>query len=120
MYITITPQKLGNAFSQSAGDFVNYLEKENQGKSLLEKEYFFNQYEDKIRPYDVIKEIDGNTLKLKLKEPKYYSITIRPSQYELKHIHDNSEKLRAFIREAMKEYAGSINREINGRPCRCR
>tara|TARA_R110002012_G_scaffold169187_2_gene333062 strand:- start:288 stop:1313 length:1026 start_codon:yes stop_codon:yes gene_type:complete len=116
MYITISPQKLGGAFSQSAGDFVSYLEKENQGKSLLEKEYFFNQDEDKIRPYEVIKEIDGNTAKLKQKEPKYYSITISPSQYELKHIHNNSEKLRAFVRETMKEYAGSFNREINGRP----
>ncbi|APU67294.1 MobB family relaxase [Christiangramia flava] len=116
MYITITPQKLGGAFSQSAGDFVNYLEKENQGKDPLDKEYFFNQYEDKIKPYQVIKEIDGNTAKLKLKEPKYYSITINPSQYELKHIHNNPEKLRAFVREAMKEYASSFHREINGKP----
>ncbi|SFN53842.1 MobB family relaxase [Salegentibacter flavus] len=116
MYITISPQKLGGAFSQSAGDFVTYLEKENQGKSPSEKEYFFNQYEDKIRPYEVIKEIDGNTAKLKLKEPKYYSITINPSQYELKHIHNNPEKLRAFVRNAMKEYANSFNREIQGRP----
>ena len=116
MYITITPQKLGGAFSQSAGDFVNYLEKENQGKDPLDKEYFFNQYEDKIKPYQVIKEINGNTAKLKLKEPKYYSITINPSQYELKHIHNNPEKLRAFVREAMKEYANSFHREINGKP----
>ena len=116
MYITISPQKLGGSYSQSAGDFVTYLEKENQGKSLLEKEYFFNQYENEIRPYEVIKEIDGNTAKLKLKEPKYYSITINPSQYELKHIHNNPEKLRAFVREAMKDYASSFNREINGRP----
>ena len=114
--MTISPQKLGGSFSQSAGDFVSYLEKENQGKSLLDKEYFFNQYDDEIRPYEVIKEIDGNTSKLKLKEPKYYSITINPSQYELKHIHNNPEKLRAFVRETMKEYAGSFNREINGRP----
>ena len=116
MYISISPQKLGGSFSQSAGDFVTYLEKENQGKSLLEKEYFFNQYDDNIHPYEVINEIDGNTAKLKLKEPKYYSITINPSQYELKHIHNNPEKLRDFVREAMKEYAGSFHREINGRP----
>lgn len=116
MYITISAQKLGGSYSQSAGDFVTYLEKENQGKSLLEKEYFFNQYENEIRPYEVIKEIDTNTDRLKLKEPKYYSITINPSQYELKHIHNNPEKLRAFVREAMKNYASSFNREINGRP----
>ncbi|MGB8704036.1 MAG: MobB family relaxase, partial [Gillisia sp.] len=85
-------------------------------KSPMDKEYFFNQYDENIRPYEVIKEIDGNTAKLKLKEPKYYSITISPSQYELKHIHNNPEKLRAFVREAMKEYASSFNREIGGRP----
>ena len=116
MYITISPQKLGGAFSQSAGDFVNYLEKENQGKGPLDKEYFFNQHKDSIQPYEVIKEIDGNTAKLKLKEPKYYSITISPSQYELKHIQNNPEKLRAFVRETMKEYASSFNREIHGKP----
>ena len=116
MYISISPQKTGGAFSKSAGDFVSYLEKENHGKSLLEKEYFFNQYDDKIQPYEVIKGIDGNTSKLKHKEPKYYSITISPSQYELKHIHNNPEKLKAFVRDAMKEYAGSFNREISGRP----
>lgn len=116
MYISISPQKTGAAFSKSAGDFVSYLEKENEGKSPLEKEYFFNQYDDKIQTYEVIKEIDGNTAKLKTKEPKYYSITMSPSQYELKHIRNNPEKLKAFVREAMKEYAGSFNREINGRP----
>jgi hypothetical protein len=116
MYISISPQKTGGAFSKSAGDFVSYLEKENEGKSPLEKEYFFNQYDDNIRPYEVIKEIDGNTAKLKAKEPKYYSITMSPSQYELKHIRNNPEKLREFVREAMKEYADSFNREINGRP----
>lgn len=116
MYISISPQKTGAAFSKSAGDFVSYLEKENEGKSPMEKEYFFNQYEDNIKPYEVIKGIDGNTAKLKTKEPKYYSITMSPSQYELKHIRNNPEKLKAFVREAMKEYAGSFNREIGGRP----
>ncbi|WBL25732.1 MobB family relaxase [Zunongwangia sp. HGR-M22] len=116
MYITISPQKLGGAFSQSAGDFVNYLEKENQGKDPSEKEFFFNQQEDGIKPFQVIKEIDGNTDRLKLKEPKYYSITINPSRYELQHIQNNPEKLKAFVREAMKEYASSFHREINGRP----
>ncbi|WP_298247249.1 MobB family relaxase [uncultured Christiangramia sp.] len=116
MYISISPQKLGGSFSQSVGDFVIYLEKENQEKNLQENEYFFNQYDDKIRPYEVIKEIDGNTAKLKQTEPKYYSITVNPSQYELKHIHNNPEKLKTYVRDLMKEYASAFNREINGRP----
>jgi len=32
MYIAITRQQLGDNFRGSARDFVNYLEKENEGK----------------------------------------------------------------------------------------
>ena len=32
MYIAITRQQLGDNFKGSARDFVNYLEKENEGK----------------------------------------------------------------------------------------
>ena len=35
MYITITPQKLGDNYTQSAGDFVAYLEKENDGLKMV-------------------------------------------------------------------------------------
>ena len=32
MYITITAQKTEGNYAQSAADFVDYLEKENEGK----------------------------------------------------------------------------------------
>jgi hypothetical protein len=48
MYITITPQKTGGNYSQSSGDFVGYLEKENQGLEQQDMEYFFNQFGDEI------------------------------------------------------------------------
>ena len=82
MYITITPQKLGGSYSQSIADYVDYLEKENQGLEQQDMEHFFNQYGDEISAKVVIKEIDGNTAKLKKTEPKFYSITISPSKYE--------------------------------------
>jgi len=42
MYITITPQKLGANYSQSAAGFVDYLEKENQLPGMeKDHEYFF-------------------------------------------------------------------------------
>ena len=53
MYITITPQKLGSHYLQSAGDFVDYLEKENQGKTQNEMEAFFDPYDDKISAEEV-------------------------------------------------------------------
>ncbi|SDR99691.1 hypothetical protein SAMN04487764_1202 [Gillisia sp. Hel1_33_143] len=116
MYITITPQKLGGNYSQSSGDFVGYLEKENQGLEQEEMEHFFNQYGEGISAEEVVKDIDGNGAKLKKTEPKFYSITVSPSKYELGRLQNSSEDLKMYTRELMKDYVESFNREINGRP----
>lgn len=116
MYITITAQKLGDSYSQSVADFVDYLEKENQGLEQEDLERFFNQYEDPIPTKEVISEIDGNTAKLKKVEPKFYSITVSPSKYELKRLQNSSQNLKTYTRELMKDYVTSFNREINGKP----
>ena len=116
MYITITPQKLGTNYSQSSADFVGYLEKENEGIKEADMEHFFNQYGDEISAEEVVKEIDGNTAKLKRKEPKFYSITVSPSKYELNRLQNSREDLKTYTRELMKDYVASFNREINGRP----
>jgi len=116
MYITITPQKLGENYSQSSADFVQYLEKENEGLDSENGDFFFNQYEDKIGAKEVVQEIDGNTAKLKKIEPKFYSITVNPSKYELKRLQNSSEDLKRYTREVMRDYVSCFNREINGRP----
>ncbi|WP_111309590.1 MobB family relaxase [Confluentibacter sediminis] len=116
MYITITPQKLGDNYGQGVADFVAYLEKENEGKSMEDMEPFFNQHGDQISSKEVIRDIDNNTAKLKKTEPKFYSITLNPSQQELKHLTNHSEDLRQYTREVMKVYAASFHREIDGRP----
>ena len=107
---------MGGNFSKSSADFVGYLEKENQGLEQQDMEHFFNQYGDEISAEEVVKEIDGNTEKLKKKEPKFYSITISPSKYELRTLQNNSKDLKTYTRELMKDYVASFNREINGRP----
>ncbi len=116
MYITITPQKLGGNYSKSSAGFVDYLEKENQGMEVEEMEHFFNQNGDEISAEEVIREIDGNTAKLEKTEPRFYSITVSPSKYELNRLQDKSQDLKSYTRELMKEYVSSFNREINGRP----
>ncbi len=116
MYITITAQSLSGNFSQSAAAFVDYLEKENEGKPMPEMEHFFNQEHNEISAEEVVKDIDGNTAKLKKSEPKFYSITLNPSQRELKAIQDFPEALKQYTREAMKAYAKAFNREIDGKP----
>ncbi|WP_418603572.1 MobB family relaxase [Hwangdonia sp.] len=116
MYITITAQKLGGDYSQSSADFVEYLEKENQGLEQEEIGHFFNHYGNEIKAKEVVREIDGNTAKLKKKEPKFYSITVNPSKYELKKLQNSSEDLKRYTRAIMNDYAASFNREINGKP----
>ncbi|MDO6761640.1 MobB family relaxase [Tamlana sp. 2_MG-2023] len=116
MYITITAQKLGGDYSQSSADFVAYLEKENQSVEQEDFEHFFNQYGDEINAKEVVREIDGNTAKLKKKEPKFYSITVSPSQSELRRLQNSSEDLKKYTRALMHDYANSFNREINGKP----
>ncbi|MCM5664012.1 MobB family relaxase [Galbibacter mesophilus] len=116
MYITITAQNLSGNAGQSASAFVDYLEKENEGKPMPEMEHFFNGEDDEISSEEVISGIDGNTAKLKKTEPMFYSITLNPSQRELKAIGDSPESLKRYTREAMKAYAQAFHREIDGRP----
>ncbi|MBC8769679.1 mobilization protein [Arenibacter sp. BSSL-BM3] len=115
MYITITKQKTDGNFAQSVADFVAYLEKENQHRSMDDLEHFFDQYGDGISKEEVIQEIDGNTSKLKKTEPKFYSITVNPSAFELKRLQNPSQNLKEYTRDLMKDYAAAFNREINGR-----
>ncbi|ASO04607.1 MobB family relaxase [Arenibacter algicola] len=116
MYITITAQKLGGSYSPSSAGFVDYLGKENQGVEQDDMEHFFNQHGEEISAEEVVREIDGNTAKLEKTEPRFYSITVSPSKYELKALQNPSEDLKAYTRELMKDYVASFNREINGRP----
>ncbi|KQC28616.1 MobB family relaxase [Flagellimonas eckloniae] len=114
MHINITPQKIGpkhETYNSSVTDYVNYLEKENEGKHPELQEHFFDQNNDHISPETVISEIDGNTKKLKKRDPKFYSIVISPSAKELKHINNDPALLRSYTRELMKDYAASFYRD---------
>ena len=114
MHINITPQKIGENFetyNSSVTDYVNYLEKENEGKHPELQEHFFDQNNNQISPETVISEIDGNTKKLKKRDPKFYSIVVSPSAKELKHISNDPALLRKYTRELMKDYAASFYRD---------
>src|SRR5690606_7422760 len=47
---------------------------------------------------------------------KFYSITLNPSQRELKAIENSPEALKRYAREVMKDYVKAFNREIDGKP----
>lgn len=111
MYVTITPQNMSDTYNVSVADFVDYLEKENEGKSPEAMEHFFNQQEDTIDRKQVVKEIDSNTAKLRKTEPRFYSITINPSKRELQHLKQGDLNLKAYTREVMKSYVQSFYRD---------
>ncbi len=110
MYIAISPQKMGSTYTSSVGTYVDYLEKEDLGKHPDLKENFFDQYNDKIPPEKVISEIDGNTAKLRKRDPKFYSMVVSPSERELRAINNDPSHLRKYVRELMKDYANSFYR----------
>lgn len=110
MYITISPQKMGSTYTSSVGAYVEYLEKEDLGKLPDLREHFFDQYNDNMSSEKVISEIDGNTAKLRKRDPKFYSLVVSPSQRELKAINNDPCHLRKYVRELMKDYADSFYR----------
>ena len=101
---------MGGTYTSSVGAYVEYLEKEDLGKLPELRENFFDQYTDSIAPEKVISEIDGNTAKLRKRDPKFYSMVVSPSQRELKAINNDPARLRKYVRELMKDYAESFHR----------
>ena len=101
---------MGSTYTSSVGAYVEYLEKEDLGKLPDLNENFFDQYNDKISSEKVISEIDGNTAKLRKRDPKFYSIVVSPSQRELKAINNDPHYLRKYTRALMKDYADSFYR----------
>lgn len=95
----------------SSARLVNYLEKENDKKEAINHEYFFSADRDKCNKYEVISQIDNNAKGqgLEKKDDRFYSIIISPSKNELAHIGDDSQKLKDYTRDVMKNYASGFN-----------
>jgi len=111
-HINITASETGSN-TGSCSQLTDYLEKENQ--KLGKKELWFDQGRDDIRPDQVKSGIDNNVAKLKKTEAKFYLINISPSGKELEHIGNDPEKLKAYAREVMKEYAENFNKGLSGK-----
>ncbi|PCE63004.1 MobB family relaxase [Sediminicola luteus] len=110
MHINISAQKLESTYTGSVRDYVTYLEKEEKTIGPEARKGFFNLDTDGIPSERVIAEIDGNTAKLKKKDPRFYSIVVSPSQRELKHIRNDKQLLKQYTRKLMEAYAHNFNR----------
>lgn len=94
----------------SCSKLVNYLEKENDKTLSSEKEYFFSADRNNCNKWEVIQQIDNNAKgqKIEKEQDRFYSIVIAPSQEELAHIGNDSEKLKEYTRNVMENYASGF------------
>ena len=85
MYVKIHSSKKDNNRG-SCNSLINYLEKENLEKDLLNQEKFFDHNSSDVSFYSAQASIDNNKGKLGKDETKFYMISVNPSKDELKHI----------------------------------
>ena len=98
----------------SAKKVLNYLEKENKGKTPGEKAWFFSHDKDKVGFREALQALDNNKKKLSRRDAKFYMVNISPSQEELAHIGNDPAKLRAYTRRVMDAYAQNFGKGLRG------
>jgi hypothetical protein len=133
MYVKIHSAKKDNNRG-SCRDLINYLEKENQEKDLLNQEKFFDQKTNDVSFYSTQASIDNNKGKLGKDETKFYMISVNPSKDELRHISKSvsgrdiknisqltaielkryEEALKDYTRKVMDDYAKNFNKGLTG------
>jgi hypothetical protein len=133
MYVKIHSSKKDNNRG-SCRDLINYLEKENLEKDLLNQEKFFDQKSSNVSFLSAQSSIDNNKGKLGKDETKFYMISVNPSKDELRHIGRKvsgrdiknisqftaielkryEEALKDYTRKVMDEYAKNFNRGLSG------
>jgi hypothetical protein len=133
MYVKIHSAKKDNNRG-SCRDLINYLEKENQEKDLLNQEKFFDQKCSDVSFYSAEVSIDNNKGKLGKDETKFYMISVNPSKEELRHISKSvsgrdvknisqltsielkryEEALQDYTRKVMDDYAKNFNKDLMG------
>jgi hypothetical protein len=131
MYIKIHSSKKDNNRG-SCNALINYLEKENLDKDLLNHEKFFDQKRSDVSFHSVQATIDNNKGKLGKEETKFFMISVNPSKDELRHIGRKvsgrdikdisqltaielkryEEALKDYTRRVMDEYAKNFNRGL--------
>jgi hypothetical protein len=94
--------------SRSCIPLIKYLSKEDQGKGA-NMELYFNHDRGNFTGAEVIRIVDNNCPKIDRHEAKFYSLVIAPRTDEVKHLKNDREKLKAYVREVMDIYAGNFN-----------
>ncbi|MCC3154732.1 DUF5712 family protein [Hymenobacter sp. BT770] len=111
MYVKlINPKTHGKAAYTNTGSSaqtLQYLQHEAVGEG--QEAAFFSADADQLNAAQVRQAIDTNVKGLRAGEAKFYSLVLSPSEQELAHIGGDPEKLRAYTREVMQQYAQNFN-----------
>ena len=100
--------KVGGGGPGSCGGLVEYLEKEQLGQ-------WFSHNREQLASHQVVAEMDPNKRNLGREDAKYYQVILAPSQAELAHIGSDSQKLQAFTRATMEQYAANFGKGIESK-----
>lgn len=91
----------------SASRALNYLTQEarRSGRDAV----FFDGASEQVEAETLRHALDTNVKGLRANEAKFYSLVLSPSQAELSHIGNDEEKLRAYTRRVMADYAATFS-----------
>lgn len=115
MVIRVLPASKGGIYSNAGSShfLVNYLEHEAREEKQPERAIFFDQQREGISAEEVQERIDGNTQGVQKGKPLFHSLVISPSQDELRHLNDDSDRLKTYTRQVMENYAANFTRKRN-------
>ena len=108
----INPERDGRKVYDNTGtvdQLVAYLQHEAKEEDKKRVEIFFDQSRNEVSPDEVVARINGNTKGVQATQEKFFSIVVSPSEDELRHIKNDDERLRTYIRQVMENYAQSFN-----------
>jgi len=110
MVIRVLPASKGGIYSNrgSSHFLVNYLEHEAREEKRDNNTIFFDQKREGITAEEVKNRIDTNVQGLQKDKPGFHSLVISPSQDELRHLDNDPEKLKAYTRQVMENYAANF------------
>ena len=116
MFINISDSKEASN-KGSSSTLVHYLEKENRLDKKNDPEYWFNERQTNIDPYQVTQTIDNNIAKLGKADAKFFLVNISPSQKEIAFLREQygndgvKDQLKGFAVRVMDAYARNFKRE---------
>lgn len=115
--VTNFSSPLKGANAGSCRRLVSYLEKEQKGLPLEAQAGFFSAELEQVRGLEVVERMDANAERqgLKKEQDRFYTFTLDPSQKELEHIASDEQKLKAFTRQAMENYAATFQKGLESK-----